>query len=166
MSRETQQPTEVAQKNVGHRFPPNHQRFGGRKKRTAQMARALAEEMGVDPLEFMLSIIKSDVMEQTVIENGKQKRVKVTVPLEIRMDAAKTVANYIYPRLSSTAVTGADDGPVEFTNVLDVSAILANPELAAAAQELALMVIDAEASADRLERGLPEPRLIDQPDYR
>ena len=125
------------------------------------MARDLAESMRVDPLAFMLSIIKSDVMEQTVIENGKQKRVKVTVPLEIRMDAAKTVANYIYPRLSSTAVTGADDGPVAVA-ALDVGAVLANPQLAAAAQELALMLVDAEALAE----GQPQPRLIDQPEYR
>ena len=155
--KQTKQPTD----NTGHRWQEGHPRYGGRKKRTAQLARALAEEMGVDPLKFMLSIVKSDVMDKTVIVDGKQKRVKVTIPLEIRMDAAKAVANYIHPRLSSTAVTGADgDGPVEFTNVLDVSAILANPALAAAAQELALMVVDAEAQA----RGLPEPEA--GPDYR
>jgi hypothetical protein len=158
MSEKKKQPTD----NPGHRWQEGHPRYGGRKKRTAQMARALAEEMGVDPLEFMLSIIKSDVMDQTVIENGKQKRVKVAVPIEVRMDAAKTVANYMYPRLSSAAVTGADDGPVEFSSVLDVSAILANPQLAAAAQELALMVVEQESLAE----GRSEPRLIDQPDYR
>jgi len=91
MPEEKTQSKGVAQRNVGHRFPEGHQRFGGRKKRTAQQARALADEMGVDPLEFMLSIIKSEVMDQTVIENGKQKKVKAVVPLDVRLDAAKTV---------------------------------------------------------------------------
>src|SRR3954447_25766249 len=93
--KQKKQPTD----NTGHRWQDGHPRYGGRKKRTAQMARDLAESMGVDPLEFMLSVIKHDVMDQTVIQDGKQKKVKVSVPLEIRMDAAKTVAGYMYPRL-------------------------------------------------------------------
>jgi hypothetical protein len=144
---------------VGHRFPEGHQRFGGRKKRTAQQARALADEMGVDPLEFMLSIIKSEVMDQTVIENGKQKKVKAVVPLDVRLDAAKTVINYMYPRLNSTAVTGADDGPIALAT-LDLTPILANPELARAAQEIAMQLMEAEAAQIEAEPG-HQPKLLE-----
>ena len=115
--------------------------------------------MGVDPLEFMLSIIKSEVMDQTVIENGKQKKVKTVVPLDVRLDAAKTVINYMYPRLNSTAVTGADDGPIALAT-LDLTPILANPELARAAQEIAMQLMEAEAAQIDTQRG-PQPKLLE-----
>jgi len=159
MSEEKEQPKGVAQRNAGHRFQEGHQRFGGRKKRTAQQARALADEMGVDPLEFMLSIIKNEVMDQTVIENGKQKKVKTVVPLDMRLDAAKTVINYMYPRLNSTAVTGADNGPIELAT-LDLTPILANPELARAAQEIALQLAEAEAAQIDADYR-PQPKLLE-----
>ena len=119
------------------------------------MARDLADELGCDPLAFMMRIINSDVIEQTVIENGKEKRVKVAIDLATRLDAAKNVAGYLYPRLSAQQVTGKDDGPVAVA-ALDVAAILANPALAAAAQELALQVVEAECRAE----GLPEPTML------
>jgi hypothetical protein len=92
----------------------------------------------------MLSLVQNGVIDQTVIENGKRKRVQVTVPLDVRLDAARTVAPYIYPRLSSTEISGPEGGPIP-TAHLDVTAILANPQLAKAAQELALMVVEQEA---------------------
>src|ERR1017187_2981707 len=104
MSQETKPATQVAKRNPGHGFPEGHPRFGGKKRNTAAAARAMAEEMGVDPLEFMLSIISSDVIKQTVIVDGKKKQVDVAIPLDMRLDAAKTVANYLYPRLTATQV--------------------------------------------------------------
>ena len=159
MPEETKQPKGVAQRNVGHRFHEGHPRFGGRKKRTAAQARALADEMGVDPLEFMLGLLKSDVIDQTVIENGKQKKVKATVPLDVRLDAAKTIIGYMYPRLNATQVTGADDGPVELAT-LDFTPILANPELSLAAQEIAMQLAEAQIAALDAERG-PQPKLLE-----
>jgi len=160
MPEEKEQPKGVAQRNVGHRFHEGHPRFGGRKKRTAQQARALADEMGVDPLVFMLGLLKSDVIDQTVIENGKQKKVKVTVPLDVRLDAAKTVINYMYPRLNSTAVTGADDGPLAVATV-DLTSILAHPEICRAAEDLAMQLAEADIAAlDAAESG-PQPKLLE-----
>lgn len=156
---EEKQPKGVAQRNVGHRFHEGHPRFGGRKKRTAAQARALADEMGVDPLEFMLGLLKSDVIEQTVIENGKQKKVKATVPLDVRLDAAKTVINYMYPRLNSTAVTGADDGPLAVATV-DLTQILAHPEICRAAEDLAMQLAEADIAALDAEPG-PQPKLLE-----
>lgn len=160
MAEEKKQPTGVGQRNVGHRFPEGHTRFGGRKKRTAQMARELADELGCDPLRFMMQIINADTIEQTVIENGKKKRVTVAIPLETRMDAAKTVANYLYPRLSAQQITGANDGPVEMVG-LDLTAIMADPS----AQRLAMLIASQEQEAGLAERGLPAPGFEDHPDY-
>jgi hypothetical protein len=151
----------VAQRNAGHKYQPGHEKFGGRKKRTAQMARDLADEMGCDPLRFMMQIIQSDFIEQTVIdEKGKAKRVKLAVDLATRLDAAKNVANYLYPRLNAQQITGADDGPLEVAT-LDLTAIMANPALASAAQELALMM----AEQDAQQRALPAAVPADHPDY-
>ena len=128
------------------------------------MARDLADELGCDPLTFMMRIINSDVIEQTVIENGKEKRVKVAIDLATRLDAAKNVAGYLYPRLSAQQVTGKDDGPLALAT-LDVAAILANPALAETAQQLALMVVEQEIAEERA--GLPAPDYrFQSPDYK
>jgi hypothetical protein len=148
MSKKQAGPTAEVLTTAPQGFQPGHPKLGGRKKRWGGIARALMEELGegADPIRFMLSLVKSDVIDQTVIEDGKRKRVQVTVPLDVRLDAAKTVANYIYPRLSSQEISGPEGGPIPATH-LDVTAILANPQLAAAAQELALMVAEREAEA-------------------
>ena len=65
------------------------------------------------------------------------------------------------PKLQATTITGKNDGPLAVAT-LDVTAILANPQLAAAAQELALMVVEAEGNA----LGLPEPQAGPDADYR
>jgi hypothetical protein len=148
-------PKTPRERDPGHRFQAQHPRYGGRKKRTAQMARDLADELGCDPLAFMMKIITCEVFEQTIIdENGKEKRVKVAVDLATRLSACRDVAGYLYPKLSAQQVTGKDDGPLAVAT-LDVTQILANPALADAAQQLALMVVEQEISEERA--GLPAP---------
>lgn len=140
-----------------HRFGPGHDKYGGRRKRTAQQARDLAQQLGVDPLEYMLNLLTKDVVEEVEIDaDGKERRIKVPIGHELKIDICKTLANFFYPRLSATQVTGRDDGPVAVAT-LDVTAILANPELAKAAQDLALAICEQETAQDRIERGLPEP---------
>jgi len=157
MAEKKEKPTDVAQSNVGHRFEESHPRFGGRKKRTAQQARDLAQQLGVDPLEYMLNLLTKDVVEEVEIDaKGKERRIKVPIGHELKIDICKTLANFFYPRLSATQVTGRDEGPLAVAT-LDVSAILANPELAKAAQDLALAICDAETAQERADRGLPEP---------
>jgi hypothetical protein len=38
-------------------------------------------------------------------------------PADQRMDAAKGAAPYVHPKLNSTTITGANGGPVEFTEI-------------------------------------------------
>jgi hypothetical protein len=134
-------------------FQIGHPRVGGRRKRTAQMARDLADSLGCDPLAFMMSIINSDTIEQTVIgPDGKEKRVKVAVDLATRLDAAKAVTNYLYPRLNSTAVSGPNEGPIE-TVSFGLDKIMSDPALVEMAQSLAIAMAQAETPA-------PEPARI------
>lgn len=74
--------------------------------------------------------------------------------ISVRMSAMIESLPYIFPKLQqqSVALTGPSGGPVEVA-ALDVSAILANPALAEAAQEIALNYVVAE----RVAEGLPEP---------
>jgi hypothetical protein len=95
--------TQVAKKNPGHRFPEGHPRFGGKKKNTAAAARAMASELGCDPLEFMMKIINADTIEQTVIVDGKRKRVEVTIPLDTRAAVTDSVGA---PSAEASACSG------------------------------------------------------------
>jgi hypothetical protein len=163
MEDDVKQPAEVVQPNLGHRFPVGHPRYSGRKKRTAQQAREMAAEMGIDPLQFLMQIIKSDTIEQTIVEDGKKKkRVAVSIPLEMRVDAAKWVSRFCYPTLSATQVTGADEGPVRTSSFkLDVGAILANPKLADAAQDLAMYIVEQQIGPDPVPLNHPSRYLPD-----
>jgi len=139
MSEEMKPVTQVATKNPGYRFQEGHPRFGGKKKNTAAAARAMAHELGCDPLEFMMKIINADTIEQTVIVDGKKKRVEVAIPLDTRLDAAKTVVNYLYPRLTAQQISGPSDGPIE-TVIFDMAKLMTDPAAVEAAQTLALLL--------------------------
>jgi hypothetical protein len=110
----------------------------------------MADQLGVDPLFYLCNLLAVDVVTEVEIgPDGKERKVKVPVTHETKISVAQSLANYFYPRLNATQVTGADDGPVRTATVtLDVSAILAKPELAYAAQELALAVVQQEADAE------------------
>lgn len=152
----------MAEEMNQHRWQEGHPRYGGRKKRTAAQARQMAEEMGIDPIQFLLSIIKADSIEQTVIEGGKKKRVTVTIPLEVRIDAAKYVSRFCYPVLSATQVTGADEGPVQVVGADMTALIMGDPAMVDAAQRLALLMarpdtLPAPAAPADEPRALPAP---------
>jgi hypothetical protein len=73
---------------------------GGRKKgtpnrATAEKAKKIAES-GLTPLDFMLDVMRDPAREYP-----------------IRMDAAKSAAPYVHPKLASIEHTGADGGPIE-----------------------------------------------------
>lgn len=146
MSKTKNTPKDAATPSGPAGFQPGHPRFSGRKKRTAAQARALADEMGVDPLEFMLSIINSDTIEQTVMVDGKKTRVEMAIPLDTRLDAAKTVVNYLYPRLTAQQVTGKNDGPIEVAG-LDITKLLQDPAMVEMAQSLAIAMSEADRNA-------------------
>jgi hypothetical protein len=136
-------------------FKPGHARVGGRKKgsptKRTKLALEICEAMDFHPAAFLATIAMTGLM-----PNADGTTTPVTP--DDRLRAATALAPFVMPKLQATQVTGRDDGPVAVA-ALDVTAILANPQLAAAAQELALMVVDAEAEAE----GLPEPRSIDPP---
>lgn len=68
---------------------------GSTNKRSEALREALAENGG-DPVLFMLEIMRD-----------------IKRDISLRMDAAKSVAPYVHPKLQATTVTGADGGPVK-----------------------------------------------------
>lgn len=124
-------------------FQVGHPRFGGKRNATQQV-KALCIEMGVDPMKLMLTLIRDGCISQLVTEEGKKKRVEISANLEMRVDLMKYVSRFIYPTLTATAITGpSGEGPVE---VMSLTAIMANPELARMAQQLALSMAAASAT--------------------
>jgi hypothetical protein len=79
--------------------PPGGSRKGIPNKATAAKAAAIAAS-GLTPLDYMLSILRD-----------KAK------PFETRLEAAKSAAPYVHPRLSSVESknehTGKDGGPIQ-----------------------------------------------------
>jgi hypothetical protein len=151
--------TGVVQRNAGV-FQPGHLRVGGRKKRTAAQARALADELGVDPLSYLLTLLASEVMEEAEIgPNGKVKHVKVPVPTSLKVDISKSILGHFYPKLNATQVTGNDDGPIGLAT-LDLTPILSDAALAHAVQEAVIQGLEAEAAALDAESG-PAPKLLE-----
>lgn len=162
MPEDTEQPLTVLKRVPGHRFEVNHPRYGGRKRNATQQVRALCEEMDVDPMRFMLSLIKDGVTTQTVIEGGKKKRVEVVASLEMRADLAKYVSRFMYPTLTASQITGADEGPIELEALtVSLEAIMQDPEAVAAAQTLSLL-IDAREAAPAARICAPEDGRAEQ----
>lgn len=83
--------------------PKGLPKTGGRQpgsvnKKTAY-ARQILDTYGVDPVEQLAKAMKDE-----------------NVPLEVRVDCAKALLPYVYPRLAAVEVTGRDGGPVETEN--------------------------------------------------
>lgn len=131
----------------GHLKAPN----SGRKKHSSQYVRQLSEELGICPIEFMLRIVKDGYVVKTVLKDGKRTKVEVDASLDQQLDCAKTLAQYLVPKLQSTALTNADhDGPAEVATVnLDVTKLTA--EQVAAAQTLALALCSQDDAPTAIE---------------
>lgn len=67
---------------------------GSLSRKTREIAEAAAEE-GITPLEFLVSVMRDP-------QQG----------LSVRLDAAKSAAPYMHPRLQTIAHTGEDGGPL------------------------------------------------------
>ena len=123
-------------------FQPGHARLGGRTKRTAAQARTLADELGVDPLAYLLNLLAVDATDELELAtDGTERRVKLPVSRELKIDISKALAGFFYPKLNSTAVSGPGDGPIE-TVSFDINKLLENPEAVAAAQRLSLAMLE------------------------
>ena len=68
---------------------------GGPNKRTVE-TQAMAQESGITPLDYMLSVMRSEIEEPRA-----------------RLAAAQAAAPYVHAKLSSIEVTGKDGGALE-----------------------------------------------------
>jgi hypothetical protein len=87
-------------------FEKGRTKVGGRQKgsvnkATAAKAEAIASS-GLTPLEFMIRVMRDP-----------------THPADFRLDAAKSAAPYIHPKLSSVLVKGDADEPLEVHHTVD-----------------------------------------------
>ena len=130
-------------------FQPGHIRVGGRQKRTAAQARSLADELGVDPLAYLLNLLAVDATEEVEFTaDGTERRVKVPVSRELKVSISQSVVGLFYPRLNTqaVAVSGPDGGPIA-TVSMNFDAILSTPEGVEAAQKLSLLMSAASVTA-------------------
>jgi hypothetical protein len=131
-------------------------KYGGRKpgslnKRTL-FAREWAERLGMsDPCEFLTRVMNSDAIEVTKSDaegnavldvDGKPVKQWVVVPMDTRVKCAFELMAYTYPRLSMQAVQAQVDTTVGVE--LDIGKLLADPDAARAAQELAIKLAQQE----------------------
>jgi hypothetical protein len=144
-------------------WQPGHPRYGGRAKgvpnKDTFSILKTAERMAADPLEHLLSVVGcGGALKLPAIDPSNGKQLKdangtlmyqwVAVSLTERIAACRAVMGYLYPKLQSTRISGADGvGPVEVAT-LDVTQIILDGDMAKAAQQLALMVAEQRADTD------------------
>ena len=105
--------------------PIGSKKIAGRKpgtlnKRT-QDSIALAESLGVDPLKFLLLVVKADYealgispTKTMYSKDGTPYEVE-TIPLDMRCHAASDALQYLRPKLKALEVTAKTDEPKETT---------------------------------------------------
>jgi predicted RecB family endonuclease len=128
-------------------FQPGHLRVGGRTKRTAAAARSLADELGVDPLAYLLNLLAVDATEELEFAaDGTERRVKLPVSRELKIDISKSLAGFFYPKLNAQQITGPNEGPIEVARAnTELERALATPEGVEAVQKLALLMAAQDA---------------------
>jgi hypothetical protein len=107
-----------------------------------------------------LNLLAVDATEELELSaDGTERRVKLPVTRELKIDICKTLAVFFYPRLNSTAVSSPDGGPVEVEAVtLGLDRIMGDPVLCEMAQSLSLAMTEAGRTPD------PEQGRICAPD--
>lgn len=120
---------------------------GSRNRRSIELLE-MAQRLNADPIELMLRFIAAATVEVPQVDetgnvllddNGRPVLKHVPVTLDMKLDAAKAVAPYMYARLQSTQVTGQIES-VHAHVALPTGKILADPKLADALGDLALMI--------------------------
>jgi len=127
-------------KKTGHHsFETGHVRFGGKRKNSTQQIRDLCAELDVEPMRFLLLLVRDGWCSQVIFEGGKKRKVEVAVPLELRCDLAKYVSRFLHPVLSATQtqISGPDEGPIAVAE-LDMNKLLQDPSSVELMQTLAL----------------------------
>jgi hypothetical protein len=95
--------------------------------------RSLAELTGVNPFQISLEILRSQHLPSLPGSTEKGRMVTTAEYVKILTE----IQCYLAPKMQATALTGNEGGPVAVAS-LDVTSLMASPELARAAQLLAL----------------------------
>ena len=157
MSDENPQALTILTKTPGHHsFESGHPRFGGKRKNSTQQIRDLCAELSVEPMRFLLLLVRDGWCSQVIFEGGKKRKVEVTVPLELRCDLAKYVSRFLHPVLSATQtqISGPDEGPIELARASsELERVMATPGGVEIIQRAALLL----AGQDALPTPTPTP---------
>lgn len=98
------------------------ERRGGRKKGTPNKKNAVKiaaiEQSGITPLDFMLNVMREPIPEDAPIAAKNALRA-------LRLDAAKSAAPYVHPRLASTELSTKDGKPLvlQLVNYADPNSV-------------------------------------------
>ena len=111
-------------------------------KRTAAQARSLADELGVDPLAYLLNLLAVDAtMELEFAADGTERRVKLPVSRELKIDISKSLAGFFYPKLNAQQITGPNEGPIELARASsELERAMATPGGVEIIQRTALLI--------------------------
>jgi hypothetical protein len=129
----------------------------GSLNRRTLFAREWCDKLGLaDPVEFLIKCMNADTIEVTqadaagkAVLDSENRPVKqmLVVPLDTRIQCARELIGYMYPRLQATELSGQLDVPVELH--LPTAEILKNPQLSGALQDLAMLVAQsADSTSD------------------
>lgn len=128
--------------------PVSRGRRKGSINRRTLFARDWVNKLGcTDPIEFMLKVLDGDTFEVTKSDangkaifgpDGSPVRELTVVPLALRIECAKTITGYLYPRLNSQHVQAevSTPGSVRFPT----EEVLRNPALVGPLSELAILI--------------------------
>jgi hypothetical protein len=120
-------------KSPDGRFLPGHRKVGGRTTGTpSYSAHALGAKLNVNPIALGLEMLRSGY----VTLPGEPPEKKRLIPVADYLGLLREMAKYFAPQLS--AVAQQISAQVETSQVVDVTALMANPQLAEAAQLLAI----------------------------
>ena len=132
--------------------------FPTRRKPAAALedARAVAARHGWHPVDFLIFVASRGEMPNPCVSCGETHMQPISggcqahstahpVDAKMRMEAAKEVLPYVASKLQAIEITGKDGGPVATAHAtLDLTAILKDPAMLAAAQQIALALSDRE----------------------
>jgi hypothetical protein len=125
----------VAERTVTGQWLPGHGKRGGRKPGVKNWnSRILAEAKDCDALEVLMEVVLTGYLPLTPGEDPKNRK---RMSNESRLKAAIELAQYMYPKLSATQVTGNEGRPLAVATY-DVTELMRDPELVRAGQQLAI----------------------------
>lgn len=134
------------------RFIVGTAKIGGRKPGIRNWnARRVAESLGLNPLHVGIMMLKTGYMPLAKGEKPEEQR---KLSPELYAKVWSEMMGYCAAKLSAVQLTGADEGPLAIAT-LDVTQLMKNPELVAAAQTLALGITAATVDKPR------EPEMLD-----